>query len=886
MRYDERIASIQKLTMNAIIEDCQNHVPDKYRLRPYSHPELNHGQDLLKSEEGLDCYISAYGEMHNIKCRGSFQTIDFDKIGNIEIWDWGCGQGLASMTLIDILNERDKIHLLRKITLVEPSQAALERAEVNLKKACPNIQIISINKYLPSQSKALDQIENSNYSFTNIIHLFSNILDIESIDLVKLAHLVSTPGHTHYILCVGPLNYGSYRIDLFASIFNNKNQLVQINSKEYTYTSRNKRITCKANCFIHDGSSLNHSYDKSIKPILYGGCQLKDDYDICGWFKQYAISERAIPFYKRLEECNELNEHDSLFISPDINGEKTDLALVRPGKGVLILKIFEGHPELDKINNLVDVLHSIQGNLIRKYMEDLWGKILANNKYVWSIVKMAILFVDLNSGQIYSWLNELDHQKLKKHKLEFVCNDIPCGFDYVRFVGNDALTNIPGVMQLGWFAPYYNNPDFGELTYQSVMKIFSPSWHTFKEGKGIELDSIQEKLALVPNVTKQINGVAGSGKTQILVQRAVNTHLYTGNPVLILSYNIALANYISYRLNQVKADFGRGEFTILSYHRFFKSNALSLGLKPTKKSPAYSSNMSDNLDADEFEFSYDDINFFNSKETLTKRFDSIFIDEIQDFKPVWIDIIKKYFLKEGGEIVVFGDASQNIYHRPLDKKNQIKVEVARNGWNNSLTKSHRYLNPELTKLIISFHNKFINNTCSHFDTYHVSLFDEFKCLQYYYLNNNTTIDKITEICINILNKKGTTSKDIAIVSNHLTVLRMLDEDLQNRFNITAKTTFATSSEINRINNHTMYPNSDIKNIERDKKIHFTVENQRIKISSIHSFKGWESPILILIIEPTENNSELIYTALTRAREKVVIINCGNQLYHSFFNSYS
>ena len=99
-------------------------------------------------------------------------------------------------------------------------------------------------------------------------------------------------------MCVGPLNYGAYRIDQFASIFNNYTNITRISNKEYAFTSRRKRVTCKANCFIHDGNSINHSFDVSIKPILQGGFQMKDDYDIAGWFRQYGLSEKALPFMK------------------------------------------------------------------------------------------------------------------------------------------------------------------------------------------------------------------------------------------------------------------------------------------------------------------------------------------------------------------------------------------------------------------------------------------------------------------------------------------------------------------------------------------------------------------------------------------------------------
>ena len=60
----------------------------------------------------------------------------------------------------------------------------------------------------------------------------------------------------------------------------------------------------------------------------------------------------------------------------------------------------------------------------------------------------------------------------------------------------------------------------------------------------------------------------------------------------------------------------------------------------------------------------------------------------------------------------------------------------------------------------------------------------------------------------------------------------------------------------------------------------------IKISTINSFKGWESEVVFLIIEPKYETStlfnmsfdELLYTGLTRCKRNLVIINFGNEEY--------
>ena len=79
-----------------------------------------------------------------------------------------------------------------------------------------------------------------------------------------------------------------------------------------------------------------------------------------------------------------------------------------------------------------------------------------------------------------------------------------------------------------------------------------------------------------------------------------------------------------------------------------------------------------------------------------------------------------------------------------------------------------------------------------------------------------------------------------------------------------------------------------KNIRDNKKLHFWMNSGTIKISTINSFKGWESEVIFLILEPKYDTTtsfnmsfdELLYTGLTRCKRNLVIINFGNKEYDS------
>ena len=80
----------------------------------------------------------------------------------------------------------------------------------------------------------------------------------------------------------------------------------------------------------------------------------------------------------------------------------------------------------------------------------------------------------------------------------------------------------------------------------------------------------------------------------------------------------------------------------------------------------------------------------------------------------------------------------------------------------------------------------------------------------------------------------------------------------------------------------------------------SIASGTVKLSTVHSFKGWEMQTGILIIDEDDmdqekkkesinvdavrkqTTDELLYTALTRIREKLIVVNIGNKKYDAFF----
>lgn len=182
---------------------------------------LQRGVAILKDLRQLVVYFSAFGKMHNTKLISAFEVLSpefFEK--EIEIIDWACGQGLASISYFDFLNVRRNHQVVRKVTLIEPSEVALKRGALHVQKFNRNSNIETINKDLDSLNDNDFQTENGRVR----LHLFSNILDVEFFSISKLQNLISRNFQgENYFVCVSPYitDLKTNRIDAFVDSFQN-----------------------------------------------------------------------------------------------------------------------------------------------------------------------------------------------------------------------------------------------------------------------------------------------------------------------------------------------------------------------------------------------------------------------------------------------------------------------------------------------------------------------------------------------------------------------------------------------------------------------------------------------------------------------------------------
>jgi hypothetical protein len=210
-----------KQIQNIAKSNCKINCPGLDFCKPWK--DLNHGIDLLETHEGLCKYLCAYGNGHEEKMSFAFNTIKqpqsiFNQ--DITIIDWGCGQGLATLCFFDYLNQKHLPNNTSKVILIEPSEMALQRAELHVIAYLHDPEKVKLIK------KKLDDVSDSDLvSETPIVlHFFSNIIDVQNINLKILAENVSSnSSNQQYIFCITPLYAAARRVDGFYNYFSQSN---------------------------------------------------------------------------------------------------------------------------------------------------------------------------------------------------------------------------------------------------------------------------------------------------------------------------------------------------------------------------------------------------------------------------------------------------------------------------------------------------------------------------------------------------------------------------------------------------------------------------------------------------------------------------------------
>lgn len=607
-----------------------------------------------------------------------------------------------------------------------------------------------------------------------------------------------------------------------------------------------------------------------------------------------------------------LNPTSEVFFQPCFNGDRPDVVIMEKGLGVIVIEVKDWNLDLYSVNEKNNWVlkqncktlkspfrqaYDYKKNFFEMHVNGLLEKNIKNPKF-FGLVKTYVYFHHGTKAQLENLYgphleearealqkNEtnlkqglISHETYDKRRLYWEHRR----FKFDRDMSTTALTR--DKLHKITFPHKEGNMLFEDSIYLEFRRLLYPPFHYANEGKPLVYSAKQTKLIQsVEGSRQKIGGLAGSGKTVVLAGRAVNAHKRHRGPVLILTYNITLCRYIHDKLSAVREDFSWGAFQLSNYHRFITValNNSGIAIEVPKELQYEGSDqkvgraIAERLDA-YFEATYYSNESIFDGEKIKTKYDTILIDEVQDYKPEWIRLLRSVFLEEGGEMVLFGDEKQNIYGRPVDGERRSKVVEGFGKWND-LTKSFRY---KESSPIIPLAERFQKSFLMQF--YNVDRDESYQMdLTMVSILGHGSYDDPESLAgqiVGIAKHNNIHPNDISIISSQETILQELDELFRqpNGHNERTLCTFPTIEfSESKFSRH-------YKKVSAAKKFGFNLNSGVMKLASIHSFKGFESPLIVLIVHEGDS-PEIVLTGLTRAKEHLVVYVKKQSKYFDFFS---
>ena len=698
-----------------------------------------------------------------------------------------------------------------------------------------------------------------------------------------------------------------------------------------------------------------------------------------------------------------LHQSFEVYFNPYMNGDRPDIIIMRKGYGLLIIEVKDWNLdsyELDDrknwkvkngdftIKSPIQQVQKYKTNLFELHIDKLL-EIKIKDFRNFNFVNTAVYFHNAQKTEIEAFLvKPFEHDRKYMDFLKY----------NVKFIGIDDL-NKPDFYEIlhDLNSTSWKSKLFTDDIYTSIRRFIKPSIHLLDQGKDIPYSKKQREIIYSDKKEQRIKGVVGSGKTTVLAARAVQAHKRTGGKVLILTYNITLKNFLLDRINDVREKFDWNNFIIMNYHLFINAELNNLGI-PFEIDSNLLKGKSEEETTKYFEEKY-----YSNKELFIKmkheikQYDVILIDEIQDYKRPWMEIIKECFLANGGEYVLFGDVKQNVYNNQTEGK-----DVSTNVKGVIELKRCFRSDFKIKDLAINYQKEIFKNK------YEIDTFNEpFKPLElgletdklgsinYIFLpnayenysdNSSSSIRSLYEIIHKNAINKNIPQNDITVLGHTIDLLKDFDAYYRYSSNERTNTMFESNELVYRmgfnfikttgeqkgwqnnvpdwirvasrlmktdkfkkpndtykqlsillsiqdlrethnskfdeklkwqaekykttydgfINFYNTYKekinefrnlfspkkqSGNIEKVRKNKKLHFRMNSGTIKISTVHSFKGWESDTLFLIMEDKYDNEksrktfdEILYTGLTRCKSNLVLINFGNSDYHHKMDS--
>ncbi|WP_198135885.1 nuclease-related domain-containing DEAD/DEAH box helicase [Pontibacillus chungwhensis] len=534
-------------------------------------------------------------------------------------------------------------------------------------------------------------------------------------------------------------------------------------------------------------------------------------------------------FLKQLEQAEGL-EGWTVYEQPHLNGDRPDFVLCHPEKGVIIVEVkdFNLKSSSYKTPGLVkgeDGRYIDQNPVkqVKRYKDNLLQYISrqylnAEEKYYahsYAMIETIVYFHNATREEGEAYCQPNDYTKI-------------LGRQEALSLGNNDF-RASNIATLNYSKSKFSKDGILQNFVKDLEAWMNPSDYHKDRLEPIKLYPDQQRYIKVkPGSFRRLSGVAGSGKSLILATKAAEM-LKQHKRVLLLTYNITLRHYLR---DLVSQQFGEGDrrlirdhLVIKHFHDFVSGVADEHGIElPESK-------------GDDFELVW--LDKINAKLNQTSihddyRFDTILIDEGQDFKHQWVRFLKQFYTGNT-DFYLFYDVQQDLYGRQKEVWIEDPDVIIGMGFKGSPGRL------KISRRLPGSAVQMINKIREHFNDAQEEILvpsaqmDLFTTLHW---ENVDLIweekDEAIERHIQSLIDNGVHVDDIAVLTTHEKTGMLIVKTMQSK-GYTLSHVYDRKGEADQ-------------SARRAEKWKFQPGNGRLKVCSIHSFKGWEASHIILALD--------------------------------------
>lgn len=242
-RFANMLGRVPQLTFQRIITVASSficdapEVPEEFREpdqagRYFWRDRSDRGARPIEDDAGVLCYLVAYAGWHisklNILLSNLIPHLRHLSGRHVNIVDWGCGQALGTIYLIDFL-ERNGIEVkVDNVILIEPSTVTIEYARLYAElrfrdERYGGTRVRCVNKLFDGLSREDLAMEGD----AAVFHIYSNILDVGGLNMKRLSSWLRVfRQRDNYVLSSDPF-FHTVQIDTFYNYLNTPQMLFE-----------------------------------------------------------------------------------------------------------------------------------------------------------------------------------------------------------------------------------------------------------------------------------------------------------------------------------------------------------------------------------------------------------------------------------------------------------------------------------------------------------------------------------------------------------------------------------------------------------------------------------------------------------------------------------